>query len=410
MIVAGEPSGDILAAELVEAIRAELGQVRVPATWNYQPLQSSLAPRFFGAGGTRMAEAGVELAFDMTAHSVIGISEVLRNYAKFRRLFKELFHLARERQPDVIVCVDFSGFNRRFAHAVRSYVRSRRDWFHDWNPRIVQYVSPQVWASREGRAYSMAEDLDLLLSIFPFEKQWYASRVPQMRVEFVGHPMIDRHGPPPAPVRSRSTGAPGFPTLLLLPGSRPGELSRHVPVLIGALAQIRAIFPDLRASMVLPSERLLNMARDFSLPPNLQLQVGNMVQALLEADLALASTGTVTLECAYFGVPVVALYRTSFLTWQIAKRIVKVQYGAMPNLLAGRELFPEFIQDAATADNVANAAIELLKDEPRRAAIKQDLAKIVASLGPPGASKRAATAVLSLLPRRPAVDETLALR
>src|SRR5439155_20779190 len=145
-----------------------------------------------GAGGPRMAEARVEMALDMTAHSVIGLSDVAKNYFKFRQLFRQLFQLALDREPDVIICVDFSGFNRRFAHAIKQYVRSRSDWFHDWQPKIVQYISPQVWASREGRARQMTRDYDLLLSIFPFEKEWYARHAPGLRVEFVGHPIIDR--------------------------------------------------------------------------------------------------------------------------------------------------------------------------------------------------------------------------
>jgi lipid-A-disaccharide synthase len=397
MIVAGETSGDMLAAELVQAIRAELSHEKIPTTWDYQPLHTSLEPYFFGAGGHHLAAAGVGLTLDLTAHSVTGISEVLKNLGKFRRLLKQLYRLALEREPDAIICVDFSGFNRRFAHAVKQYVRSRSDWFHDWNPRIVQYVSPQVWASRENRVYQLAKDFDLLLSIFPFEREWYAARVPKLRVEFVGHSIVDRYGPsnPRQAVRSATDG--GFPNILLLPGSRPDELKRHLPVLLGALNQIHAVFPQLRARMVLPNEGLLAQAKSMGLPGELQSQTANLADALRQADLALASTGTVTVECAYFGVPAVALYKTSFLTWQIAKRIITVKYGAMPNLLANQELFPEFIQNSATAQNISRAALELLRDEPRRTKIKSQLMEIVASLGPPGASRRAAQAVLSTL-------------
>src|SRR5260370_22923428 len=193
MLIAGEASGDMLAAELVEALRSEFEEAEAILTTDYQPLCTGLAPRFFGAGGPRMAAAGVELAFDMTVHSVIGPSGALKNYFKFRRLFNQLYRLAIKREPEAIICVDFSVFNRRFAHAVKTYVRSRLDWFHDWDPKIIQYGSPQCWASREGRAYQMARDYDLLLSIFPFEKEWYAKRVPQFPVEFIGHPIIDRH-------------------------------------------------------------------------------------------------------------------------------------------------------------------------------------------------------------------------
>jgi len=150
MLIAGEASGDMLAAELVQALRQEFTDAVAIPTTDFQPLYTSLEPRFFGAGGLRMAAAGVELAFDMTAHSIIGLSDVLKNYFKFRRLFRQLFRLALERQPDAIICVDFSGFNRRFAREIKDYVRAHTDWFHDWNPKIIQYVSPQVWASREG--------------------------------------------------------------------------------------------------------------------------------------------------------------------------------------------------------------------------------------------------------------------
>ena len=139
-----------------------------------------------------MAEEGVELAFDMTQHSVIGLWEAVKNYAKFTRLFDQLVALAFERRPDVIVCVDFSGFNRRFARQIRWELEVRRATHGNWKPKIVQYVSPQVWASRPGRAKDMARDFDLLLTIFAFEKPWYAERVPEFRVEFVGHPAIDR--------------------------------------------------------------------------------------------------------------------------------------------------------------------------------------------------------------------------
>src|SRR5437016_6463428 len=124
MVIAGEASGDLLAAELVKALQEEVTNAQSTPTADYQPLHASLEPRFFGAGGPRMAAAGVELAFDMTAHSVIGLSEVLKNYFKFRRLFEQLYNLALDREPDAIICVDFSGFNLRFAHAIKDYVRS----------------------------------------------------------------------------------------------------------------------------------------------------------------------------------------------------------------------------------------------------------------------------------------------
>lgn len=398
MLIAGEASGDMLAAELVRALRQEFADQPAVPTADYQPLHTGLAPRFFGAGGPHMAAAGVDLDFDLTAHSVIGLSDALVNLLKFRRLFHRLFRLALERQPDAIICVDFSGFNRRFAHAIQRHARAHAGWFHAWRPRLIQYVSPQVWASREGRARQMARDYELLLSIFPFEKDWYAQRVPQLRVEFVGHPIVDRYGEGRG-ASGEARGARTTPVLLLLPGSRPAELRRHLPVLIEALALIRAKLPEVRTRMVLPNQPLIEQARALRLPANLETRVGDLPEALAATDVAIASTGTVTTECAWFGVPTVALYKTSWTTYQIGRRIVKVKYLTMPNLLADEPVFPEFIQAAANPDNIARATVELLRDAPRRARIKARLAEIATSLGAPGASRRAAQAVLHTLAR-----------
>jgi len=340
-----------------------------------------------------MAAAGVELAFDLTAHAVVGLVEVLKDYGHFRRLFHQLLELARKRQPDVIICVDFSGFNRRFAGAIKKYVRDRRGPFFNWNPKLVQYVSPQVWASREGRARQMARDLDLLLSIFPFEQEWYAKRFPNLKVEFVGHPIIDRHAPFHLP--SAICHLPSFP-VLLLPGSRAGELKRHLPVMLQALGIMQRDKPKLRARMVLPNDSLADQARRLAGPlSSLEIQTDGMAQSLAQADLAIASTGTVTMECAYFGVPTVAIYKTSWATYQIAKRVATVGFLAMPNLLAGEIIYPEFIQDRATAENIAREALDLLNNEARRDAIRAKLAKVIASLGSLGASRRAAQAIVA---------------
>jgi lipid-A-disaccharide synthase len=407
MVIAGEASGDILAAELVKALQDEVVTSESAPTDDVQPLQTCLAPNFFGAGGPCMAEAGVELAFDLTQHSVIGLWEVFKNYHQFARLFNQLLQLAIQREPDAIICVDFSGFNRRFARAIKNYVRRRGGPFLNWNPRIVQYVSPQVWASREGRAKQLAQDVDLLLSIFPFEPGWYASREPQLRVEFVGHPMIDRYQTMRAVAPSQEFSvlskdslrdAHGFrPAVVLLPGSRGGELSRHLPLMVEAARQIHAKHP-VRLRMVLPHDRLADQARGFlSSETPIQIQTCGLAEALAEADLVIASTGTVTMECAYFGVPTVAIYKTSWATYQVAKRVVKVKYVAMPNILANEPIYPEFIQNDATPEKIVRAALDLLNNQARRTQIKEKLAKVVASLGGPGANQRAAQAIIKVL-------------
>jgi lipid-A-disaccharide synthase len=375
MLIAGEASGDLLAAELVSALREQVPDAT-----------------FFGAGGAKMSAGGVELAFDLTQHAVVGITDVLKKYFEFRRMLKQLIALAIERQPDVIIGVDYGGFNLRLGQAIKKYVRGNQNQSASapWNPKIVQFVSPQVWASRPGRANRLARDYDLLLSIFPFEKAWYAARVPQLRVEFVGHPMLDRSQKPEVGSQNKNP----VPAVLLLPGSRKGELKKHLPPMLAAWRTIQEKLPAAKAKMVLPNTALVELAK--SLGANLEIQIGKLPDALAQADVAVASTGTVTMECAFFDVPTVTLYKTSWLTYQIGIRIVTVKSLTMPNLMAGEEVYPEFIQDAATPENISRATLELLQDENRRAKIKSQLAKIIASLGEPGATKRAADAILSL--------------
>jgi lipid-A-disaccharide synthase len=395
MLIAGEASGDLLAAELVSALLAASKQNGDERT-SSATLQPLSLPVFFGAGGQKMAAAGVELAFDLTLHSVIGLTDVLKKYFVFRRLFNQLLALAIEREPDVIIGVDYGGFNLRFGQAVKKHVRENP--FSKWNPKIVQFVSPQVWASRPGRADKLARDYDLLLSIFPFEKDWYARRVPQLRVEFVGHPMIGRFTNDDLRFTSGSAGGASIANrksqVLLLPGSRKSELQRHLPVMLAALKTIQEKLPTAKAKMVLPSPSLVPLAK--SLGATMEIQIGELPWALAEADVAIASTGTVTMECAFFGVPTVTLYKTSWITYQIARRIITVKSLTMPNLLAGETVYPEFVQHDATPENLSRAALELLQNESRRQKIKAQLANIIASLGEPGAAGRAAQAVLSL--------------
>lgn len=393
MLIAGEASGDMLAAELVVALREELTKAEVEYTSEFQPLHTGLEPRFFGAGGPRMQAAGVELAFNLAEHSIIGVP-TLKEYLEGRQRFQRLLQLALERQPDVIIGIDYNYFNLRFAQVLRDYVSRRTGWFQDWQPKLVKYISPQVWASRESRAYEIARNYDLLLSIFPFEKEWYAKRVPKLRVEFIGHPMVDRfrHA---AGLRSHTATAKSGRQILLLPGSRKKELRRHVPLMLGALKLIQTQCSDVSPKMVFPSQSLADLAK--SLGTHVEIQVGGLPQAMAESEIAISKTGTVATECAFFGVPAVMVYKAFWATYQIGKRIVKVKSLTMPNLLAGEEVFPEFIQNAATPENIARAALELLQNEPRREEIKAKLAQVVASLGGPGASRRAAQAITQLL-------------
>lgn len=374
MIIAGEASGDALAGELVTALRSRTSDAR-----------------FFGVGGEKMAAAGVEIIFDLTKNAVFG-AEAFARLLEFRRRFKALLKLAIQRRPDAIICVDFAGFNLRFAHAVKEHVRARRG-AGEWSPKVIQYVSPQVWASRPGRAKRLERDVDLLLTIFPFEKQWYADRAPSMPVEFVGHPVVERFS-------LESVARPDGPSrtparLVILPGSRPSELRRHLPVLSAAVELIRKEL-EVEITMVL-AENLFAQARAAGLPRDVKLQSTGLAEALAGADAAIAKSGTITLECAVLRVPTVAMYKTSWLTYEIAKLIVSLRWIAMPNILANEEVFPEFVQHAATPENISRATLEFLNDSARRTYVRARLDQIVASLGAPGAAGRAAQAILRQL-------------
>jgi lipid-A-disaccharide synthase len=392
MVIAGDPSGDLLASELVTALRDKvLARIETDSA-DVQPLVTALAPRFFGAGGPKMVAAGVEQIFDLTQHSVIGFAEVLKNLRKFKRLFKQLLQVAVERQPDIIIGVDYGGFNLRFAKAVRAAARRQRNMFCNWNPKIVQFVSPQVWASRASRAYTLAENHDLLLSIFPFEKSWYAQRVPKLRVDFVGHPMVGRGQRAEGRGQRADTAC-----VVLLPGSRADEVRRHWPVVTGAFELLRREMPSLTGKMILPNQQLADATKSNGLPTGLETQVGGLSEALASADLAITKSGTVTMECALHGVPAVVFYKTSWPTYFIGKQIVTVKYLAMPNLIADELIYPEFVQQTATPENIAGAALELLRNEIRRAEVQGKLARVIESIGSPGAPQRAADAILSLL-------------
>jgi lipid-A-disaccharide synthase len=403
MLIAGEASGDTWGAELVRALREELTRADIEYTADLQPLRTGLEPQFFGAGGPRMKAAGVELAIDLTEHSITGIPS-LKEYIQSRQRFRHLLRLAMERQPDVIIGIDYNYFNLRFAQAVRSYVSHRSGWFQDWRPKIVKYISPQVWASREGRVHQIARDYDLLLSLFPFEKKWYAARVPKFPVAFVGHPMLDVVDR----TESKHLREASQPTILLLPGSRKGELRRHLPVMLSALRLIREKVPQAKARLVAPDEALANMAK--SLGADCEIQVRNLPQALADSDVAIASTGTVTMECALFGLPAVTLYKKLFLGVGLSMGIIKSKWLTMPNIIAKEELYPEFLQSAATPKNIAGATLELLQNPSRREELKGKLAGVIAPLGGPGASRRAAQAITQLLEPGTRNHETNQLR
>ena len=376
MILAGEPSGDALAADLVVEIRRAVGK-------------GELIPSFFGIGGPKLKDAGVDLLENMTGLTVFGLLDVARRFFHFKRIFRRVLEEAKQRQPKWIILVDYGGFNLRFAKAIRSWSDKKTKRFANWRPQIVYYVPPQVWASREGRASVLASTVDLVVSIFPFEKDWYRKRFPQLPVQYVGDPMATRFRHFPSPANAFALSG-SLPQIALLPGSRPQEIRRHLPLMLEAFEEIRRR-QECQAIVVTPNPE---RKQQTTLPPGVQRQVGNAAEVLQHSTVAIAASGAVTRECAYLGVPTVVIYKLPWLDYQIAKRTVKIRHIAMPNILAGETIFPELIQEAATPKAITQEVFQLL-DSEKRVRIAAALERVVSSLGPPGASRQAAQEIIA---------------
>jgi lipid-A-disaccharide synthase len=356
MFIAGEASGDAHAAELIKALRIQAPDVN-----------------FFGAGGPKMKAAGMELQLDLTEHAVVGLVEVLKNYGKFRRIFWDLIHEAEKRRPDAVVLVDFPGFNLRFA----AQMKKRRI-------KVIYYISPQLWAWHASRAKQIERDVDLMLTIFPFEKDWYAKHAPKLKVECVGHPFAER-------MRDEGGGMKREESLiLLLPGSREREVAKIWPILAQVADRMPAGVQFVAAAV---NEEMAAMIRH----PRVTVEVGKAHELMKRATLAITASGTATMECAFYGRPMIVVYKVNWFTYLVGRMVVTVNWLAMPNVIAGREIVPEFIQYDAKPERIATMACELLENTSKREAMRRELASVVGSLGGAGASERAAGLILAAL-------------
>ncbi len=366
LMVAGEASGDAHGAELIQALKE-----KKPGT------------RVIGVGGPRMAAAGQEQLLDLSAHAVLGLTEVLKQYFKFRRFRDQVLDLAKRERPDAVVLIDCSGFNLRLTPQLRRDLPGAR---------IIYYISPQVWASRASRVKAMERDIDLLLAILPFEKAWFAKAAPKFNVQWVGHPVLDR-------IRKVDVVEPNPNFVALLPGSRKTEVESHLPVLWETARRMGRNHPGLTFILLSPNEKIqkysLEMLSKFPAPNfTFEYNVGYAISHLSRCALALVASGTASLECALVGIPQIVVYRVHPLTYAVGRRVVKVNYLSIVNVMADEAVVPEFIQDNLEASAVAQEALELLNNPQRRDAMKRRVGEIVATLGEPGASKRAADAIL----------------
>jgi lipid-A-disaccharide synthase len=381
-IVAGEHSGDTLGAALIAALRARVPQAQ-----------------FFGVAGPKMLAAGCECWASSEELAVMGLAEVLSHLPRLLRLRASLLARFRAARPDVYIGIDAPEFNLRVARGLKAA-----------GIRTVQYVSPQVWAWRQGRVRTIGAACDLVLCLLPFETQFYSAH--GVRAEFVGHPLADEI--PLVCDRAAARAALGIegdgPLIALLPGSRLGEVTRLAAPFVAAAAAIRARRPEYRfiAPMASPLTREAFAKEVAQLPGTAEIRLieGQAQRALAACDAAIVASGTATLETLLSGRPMVVAYRVSALTAFLVRTmgLVKVRYFSQPNLLAGRRLVPELFQEQVTGAALAAALLQELEDPRHVAELVSEFTAIHRTLRRGGAA-RAAEAILSCLAGTPVGGE-----
>jgi lipid-A-disaccharide synthase len=394
--VAGEASGDNHGAELMRSVR-----------------QLDVDLHFSGRGGPQMKTiAGGQFHDWIGDAAVLGLWEVIRNYGYFREKFRETLSEIEESKPDAVVLIDYPGFNLRLARALRLRIAAHK---------IIYYISPQVWAWNRGRIKKMARFLDLMLCIFPFEADLYNQS--GLRTVFVGHPMIER-------LRAGKIDIERDPNLVaLFPGSRSREVRKIFPILIEAAHKLRRRKPNLRFEVAAASDELaqeMTEILDRSIlggqdrqrsrrepsevdgkrealtsgkrdNQSLEIKTGEAARIMQRTFVGIVASGSATLEAAYFRLPFVLIYKVAWPTYLAARLVVNVKYLGMPNVLADKEVVPEFIQHRARGRAIAKAVLRLIDELSAREQMISEFDAIIAKLGEGGASDRAANAIVNEL-------------
>lgn len=376
MIVAGEASGDGHAAKLVNALRA---------------IEPDTDFDFFGAAGPAMRSAGVRAVVQADELSIVGLAEIGRALPMFLRAARELKKAAIIEKPDVAILIDFPEFNLKVARTLKKQ-----------GIRVVYYISPQLWAWRKYRIGTVRKYIDLMLTILPFERDWYARRGVG-HVEYVGSPLVREVHPDKtkADFCHEHGLDPAAPVIGLLPGSRHTEIVRILPVMIAAAAEIAATAPDTQFLIAAADERTaaeitrILGKRTFA-GERLKVICRETYDLINAADAAAVASGTATLEAGIIGTPMVVVYRTSRLNYKLFEPIIDVPHYGLINLIAEERLAKELIQDEFTSSNTAAELIRLL-DPSENASMRERLKLAVGKLGHGGASRRAAEAILRVL-------------
>ena len=351
LVSAGEPSGDLYASLLVEELRR---------LWP--------DARFFGCTGPHMRRAGVETVVDAASLAVVGLVEVLSHIPRIYGEYRKLLSAARRERPDFAILTDSPDFHLRLASQLRRQ-----------NIPVIYLVAPQVWAWRKGRLAGMRRTLRHILCIFPFEERFFRSH--GLEATYIGHPLAALAKPSlsRAEFFRKHRLAPGRPLITVLPGSRRGEASRHLPALLDA---VERLYGQQAASFILPASATTGAGffRERIGAAPVQVIEGENWDAIAHADLALAASGTVTVEAALLSTPMVTFYKVTALSWLMGRMLVRVPFYSMVNLIAERAIVPELMQSQMTGERLAAEALGLLRDDAARARMRADFAEVRAKL------------------------------
>ena len=371
-LIAGEASGDLQASQLIKALK-----------------QKSPDLIFRGLGGPLMAHEGMELTHDLTKEAVLGLGDVLKKYFTFRSIFNQALKDVKAFQPDVIILVDYPGFNLRFAKKINKKFP------------VVYYISPQIWAWHEKRIHDIRKTVDHLIVFFDFEEKLYQQHgVP---VTWAGHPLVDLAKPTKSKDELRKNWLKNNSNKLvaLLPGSRITEVKRILPEMIKTAKLIYK--RDTSTQFLLLQSPTLNdsayrkIIQKAKLPFELNMIQNRSFDVMYASDFSMVSSGTATLEAALSETPFVIFYKTAWSTFFLGRWLIKIPYIGLVNVVAGRKIVPEFIQEEIHPETIAQEAVYLLHHQDLKERMVSDLKTVRTKLGSGGASRRAAEAVLNFL-------------
>ncbi len=368
-IIAGEASGDQHGARLVKAM-----QKKNPAL------------SFMGIGGPELRQAGVRILVDAAELTVVGITEVLSRLPDILRGMSTFKKALKIHQPDLLILIDFPDFNLRIAAAAKKL-----------GIPVLYYISPQIWAWRQSRVKRIKRLVDHMAVILPFEQQFYAEN--DVPATFVGHPLLD--APLPSAEKALMTGDEGQPTIGLVPGSRENEIARHLPVMLDTadILKDRLKHVTFIISHARSVERQQLEAIVAGHPCRLDVEIiSDGIETVFErSDALMAASGTVTLQAALHGAPMVIIYKVSPISFMLGRALVRVPFIGLANLVAGRKLVPEYVQNDAIAENIAPALQDMLSDRDQLAALKKQLVDLRDVMGGAGASERVAELAIGML-------------